>query len=51
MKHRITSQRNNALNEADRLAIAQLLVKAGYTVRIGVEKVNGKSIYYVEYEE
>lgn len=43
------------LNEEDRLAIAKLLIKAGYTVRIGYREVpgstKGKKEYVVEYEE
>lgn len=52
-KHRIYSVRQNALNENDRQALAALLIKAGYTVRIGREQ-KGKSnsyIYFVEYWE
>ena len=43
------------LNEEDRLAIAQLLIKAGYPVKIGYRLVpgnaKGKKEYVVEYEE
>lgn len=35
---KIYSLKRNALNEADRLELARLLIKAGYTVRIGKEK-------------
>lgn len=45
-------------NEEDRLAIATLLIKCGYTVRIthraipGFEdKKNGKTEYIIEYQE
>ena len=52
---KIYSVKPNSLNEADRLELARLLVKAGYTVRVGSEKVpNGKSnssAYFVEYFE
>jgi hypothetical protein len=52
---KIYSQKQNALNETDRLELAKLLIKAGYAVRIGSEKPEGKpngaNIYYVEYSE
>jgi len=53
-KQRIYSVKNNSLNEPDRLELARLLIKAGYAVRLGREKVNPKStsfIYFVEYWE
>lgn len=52
-KQRIYSAKNNSLNEQDRLSLASLLVKAGYTVRLGREK-QGKSntySYFIEYWE
>lgn len=38
-------------NEEDRLALASLLIKAGYTVKIGREMPEGKKsyTYFVEY--
>lgn len=43
------------LNEEDRLALAGLLIKAGYTVRIGHREIpgnaKGKKEYIVEYWE
>lgn len=43
------------LNEEDRLSLAQLLIKAGYSVRIGYQvipgNVKGKKEYIVEYWE
>ena len=49
-RQRIISIRANALNEADRLELAQLLIKAGYAVRMGTDKIgNSRSVYYVEY--
>lgn len=56
MEHRkIYSLRQGVLNEDDRLSLAALLIKAGYTVRIGKErpkgKTNGAYIYFVEYWE
>ena len=55
IKSRIYSQKSGALSENDRLELARLLVKAGYTVRIGKEKQPGKSSntysYFVEFSE
>ena len=50
---RIYPQRGGALNENHRLDLARLLIKAGYKVRIGKEKMNGSSTYtyFIEYEE
>jgi hypothetical protein len=52
---RIYSQKTGALNEQDRLALASMLLKAGYTARVGREKPAGKAnsqyVYYVEYWE
>lgn len=43
------------LNEEDRLKIANLLVKAGYSVKIGYQEIpwnaKGKKEYVVEYWE
>ena len=52
-RYRITNVGNGSLNTEDRVAIAQLLVKAGYTVRLGKDKVPGKNTVYhfVEYWE
>ena len=49
---RITDQKDGQLNSDDRLELARLLIKAGYTVRIGKEKIPGKNrnIYFVEYK-
>ncbi|MCC0634558.1 resolvase [Clostridioides sp. ZZV14-6154] len=46
---KIYAQKNGSLNDADRLEIARLLIKAGYTVRLDKEKENNKSISCVEY--
>ncbi|WP_131026563.1 resolvase [Clostridioides difficile] len=46
---RIYAQRSGSLNDADRLEIARLLIKASYTVRLDKEKENNKSISCVEY--
>jgi len=52
MSYKIYSQKNGQLNEQDRQAIATLLIKAGYMVRIGKEKPEGKQnaahVHYVE---
>lgn len=52
---RIYSLKQNSLNEEDRLELARLLAKAGYTVRLGREKPpgkpNGAFQYYVEFWE
>lgn len=49
---KIFAQKNGTMNESDRLEIARLLVKAGYTVRIGKEKsgqkTNSANICFVE---
>lgn len=41
------------LNESERLELARLLIKAGYSVRVGSGKPEGKpngvSAYFVEY--
>lgn len=50
---RIHPQKNGSLTESERLDIARLLVKAGYTVRIGKEKPankpNGAYVFYIEF--
>lgn len=52
---RIYSLKGGSLNEQDRLELARLLVKAGYTVRLGREKpqgkVNAQYAYFVEFTE
>jgi hypothetical protein len=54
-KQRVYSQKSGALNESDRLELARLLLKAGYTVNLGREKPAGKQggayVYFVEYWE
>lgn len=51
MKQRIYLQKNQALREDEWLEMARLLIKAGYTVRIGKEKPEGKSqtVKFIEY--
>lgn len=51
---KIQEQKNGKWNETDRLDIAKLLIKAGYTVKIGKEKKNTKSsvnVYFIEFKE
>ena len=52
-KVKIYEQKDGQLNKEDRLELAKLLVKAGYTVRVGREKPPGKRayVYFVEYKE
>lgn len=42
-----------SINEAERLTICQLLIKAGYTVSVKRERQgsSNKYIYVIEYEE
>ena len=49
---KIDAQKNGSLNQVDRLELARLLIKAGYTVRLDKEKPNGKTtyVYYVEFK-
>lgn len=50
---KIENVKSGGLNEVDRLEIAKLLIKAGYTVRLGKDKpANGKTYsHFVEYFE
>ena len=50
-KIKIIAPRNNGLNEAERLELGRLLMKAGYTVRMGNEVKNGRTVYFVEFWE
>lgn len=45
---KIMNQRGGKLLDADRLELARLLVKAGYTVRIGAAKDGNKQVAFVE---
>lgn len=47
---KIYEQKNGALTPQDRLQLATLLIKAGYTVRICKEKPPGKTtnVVYIE---
>lgn len=50
---RIQPQKNGSLTETERLEIGRLLLKAGYTVRVGKEKPtnkpNGAYVFYIEF--
>lgn len=49
-KQRICSFSRNGLNESARLEVARLLIKAGYTVRVGRSKnAKGVTEAFVEY--
>lgn len=50
---RIYSLKRQSLSENDRLELAKLLIKAGYTVRVGSEKNEKSTVnrYFVEYED
>lgn len=52
MEYRITNQKDSKVNDADRLELAALLLKFGYTVRIGKERHEGNkpSTIYVAYQ-
>lgn len=39
---RIVAQKGTKVNDEDRLALATLLIKFGYTVRIGKERKEGE---------
>ena len=46
---KILPQRGRTLTQAEMLELAGLLIKAGYTVRLGKAKVGEKYIQAVEY--
>lgn len=50
---KIFTLRNGSSNESDRIEMARLLLKMGYSVRIGREKEGNKNTYryFVEYWE
>lgn len=48
---KLTTQPGGNLTDADRLELAKLLIKAGYTVRIHAEKTGTKTAKVVEWEE
>lgn len=53
MEQRIYAQKDAKLNETDRLELGKLLLKLGYTVRIGKERKDGKTTnqYYIAYSK
>lgn len=48
-KQIIAAQRGGSLNDQERLDLARLLIKAGYTVRTVTVKVGSSSAKAVEY--
>lgn len=48
-KQQIEAQKGFTLNEEERLQMARLLIKAGYTVKISRIKQDGKSSICIEY--
>lgn len=46
---KIYTQKNGALTNGERIELATLLVKAGYSVSIGKMKLGTKSVQFVEY--
>lgn len=48
MAHRLYDVNGGSLTEVERLELARLLVKAGYTVSIGRDKSGGKLRKYIE---
>ena len=50
-KQRIYPAKGSSWNAEDRLNIATLLIKAGYSVRIGKEKIKSSIIYFIEFWE
>lgn len=53
MEIKIIAQKGAQVNNEDRLALASLLLKFGYTVRIGKEKREGEktAVTFVAYRE
>lgn len=48
---KIYAQPNGKMTEVDRLQIATILVKAGYTVKINQEKFAARSVHVIEATE
>ena len=48
---KIIPPKQNSLKEEDRIALASLLVKAGYAVKLSQEKIGSRTVYFVEYWE
>ena len=49
MKQTITAQKGGTLNDQERLDLAKLLIKAGYTVRISTVKTGNTTAKAVEF--
>lgn len=50
-RNRLLPPKRNGWNEEERLRLAALLIKAGFTVRIGKEKRGNATEYFIEYWE
>lgn len=50
-RQRIYPSKNGTFNAEDRQALASLLIKAGYSVRIGKDKPKNTTVYFVEFWE
>ena len=48
-RNKIVAPKTNSLNEQERLEMAKLLLKAGFTVRTGTEKQGNRTVSFVEY--
>ena len=48
MEHRLCDVNGGALTDVERLELARLLIKAGYTVSLGRDKSSGKLRKYIE---
>lgn len=48
-RNKIIAPKANSLNEQERLEIARLLLKAGFSVRVGNEKQGNRTVSFVEY--
>ena len=48
-KHKIIPPKANSLNDAERLEIARLLIKAGYAVRICKAMIGNSTVTVIEY--
>lgn len=50
-RKKIYPAKNNAWNEEDRMKMALILLKGGYSVRVSSEKQGTKNVYFIEYWE
>ena len=48
MEHRLYDVNGGALTDVERLELARLLIKAGYTVSLGRDESSGKLRKYIE---